>query len=31
MTPLQFSKYYNDDPNTARIELAKVTAKSHLG
>jgi IS30 family transposase len=31
MTPAQFKEYYVLDPETARIELAKVTAKSHLG
>ena len=31
MTPAQFKAYYTQDPETARLELAKVTAKSHLG
>lgn len=31
MTPAQFKEYYALDPDTARLELAKVTAKSHLG
>jgi hypothetical protein len=31
MTPAQFKQYYAKDPETARLELAKVTAKSHLG
>jgi transposase InsO family protein len=31
MTPAQFKEYYARDPETARLELAKVTAKSHLG
>ena len=31
MTPAQFKQYYDQDPETARIELAKVTEKSHLG
>lgn len=31
MTPKQFEAYYAKDPETARLELAKVTAKSHLG
>ena len=31
MTPAQFKEYYAKDPETARLELAKVTAKSHLG
>lgn len=31
MTPAQFKQYYNDNPETARMELAKVTEKSHLG
>lgn len=31
MTPAQFKQYYKDNPETARIELAKVTEKSHLG
>ena len=31
MTPAQFKEYYARDPQTARLELAKVTAKSHLG
>lgn len=31
MTPAQFKEYYAHDPETARLELAKVTAKSHLG
>lgn len=31
MTPAQFKQYYKQDPVTATLELAKVTAKSHLG
>jgi hypothetical protein len=31
MTPVQFREYYKENPETARIELAKVTEKSHLG
>jgi hypothetical protein len=31
MTPAQFKRYYSDDPETATLELAKVTEKSHLG
>lgn len=31
MTPAQFKQYYAEDPETATLELAKVTAKSHLG
>ena len=31
MTPAQFKQYYKENPETARIELAKVTEKSHLG
>ena len=31
MTPAQFKEYYECNPGTARLELAKVTAKSHLG
>jgi transposase InsO family protein len=31
MTPAQFKQYYKEDPETATLELAKVTAKSHLG
>lgn len=31
MTPVQFKEYYARDPETARLKLAKVTAKSHLG
>lgn len=31
MTPAQFKQYYEHDPETATLELAKVTAKSHLG
>jgi len=31
MTPAQFKEYYAADPDNARLELAKVTAKSHLG
>lgn len=31
MTPAQFKQYYNQDPETATLELAKVTEKSHLG
>lgn len=31
MTPAQFKVLYTRDPETARLELAKVTAKSHLG
>jgi len=30
-TPQQFKEYYAADPGTATLELAKVTAKSHLG
>lgn len=30
-TPQQFKEYYATDPETARLELAKVTARSHLG
>lgn len=31
MTPAQFKEYYAEDSDTARLELAKVTEKSHLG
>lgn len=31
MTPAQFKQYYKDNPETATLELAKVTEKSHLG
>lgn len=31
MTPTQFKQYYKDNPETATLELAKVTEKSHLG
>jgi IS30 family transposase len=31
MTPAQFKQYYARDPEAATLELAKVTAKSHLG
>jgi IS30 family transposase len=31
MTPAQFKEYYAKDPDNARLELAKVTARSHLG
>ncbi len=31
MTPAQFAQYYAENPETATLELAKVTAKSHLG
>lgn len=31
MTPAQFKQYYIDNPETATLELAKVTEKSHLG
>lgn len=31
MTPHQFKEYYASDPEAATLELAKVTAKSHLG
>lgn len=31
MTPAQFKAYYAENPSTARLELAKVTEKSHLG
>ncbi len=31
MTPAQFKQYYKQNPETATLELAKVTAKSHLG
>jgi hypothetical protein len=31
MTPKQFKEFYENDPDAARLELAKVTAKSHLG
>lgn len=31
MTPAQFKEYYQQDPEAARLELAKVTAGSHLG
>lgn len=31
MTPAQFKQYYAENPETATLELAKVTAKSHLG
>ena len=31
MTPEQFRHYYNQDPEAATLELAKVTEKSHLG
>lgn len=31
MTPSQFKQFYSQDPDNARLELAKVTAKSHLG
>lgn len=31
MTPAQFKQYYKEDPETATLELAKVTEKSHLG
>jgi IS30 family transposase len=30
-TPQQFKEYYAADPEAATLELAKVTAKSHLG
>lgn len=30
-TPQQFKEYYASDPEAATLELAKVTAKSHLG
>ncbi|MFZ1679951.1 MAG: helix-turn-helix domain-containing protein [Rhizobiaceae bacterium] len=31
MTPAQFKEYYKKDPEAATLELAKVTALSHLG
>lgn len=31
MTPAQFKEYYKKDPETATLELTKVTAQSHLG
>ena len=31
MTPAQFKQYYKENPETATLELAKVTEKSHLG
>jgi len=31
MTPAQFKQYYAEDPETATLELAKVTEKSYLG
>lgn len=31
MTPAQFKDYYKQNPEAATLELAKVTAKSHLG
>ena len=31
MTPAQFREYYAQNPATATLELAKVTAQSHLG
>lgn len=31
MTPAQFKEYYAEDPEIAKLELAKVTEKSHLG
>lgn len=31
MTPAQFKRYYAQDPETATLELARVTEKSHLG
>lgn len=31
MTPAQFKEYHSHDPENARLELAKVTDKSHLG
>lgn len=31
MTPAQFKEYYTHNPATATLELAKVTAQSHLG
>lgn len=31
MTPAQFRRYYAQDPEAARLDLAKVTEKSHLG
>src|SRR5487761_1177255 len=31
MTPAQFKQYYATNPQTATLELAKVTAKSRLG
>lgn len=30
MIPRQFKQFYRQDPDSARLELAKVTAKSHL-
>ena len=31
MTPAQFKQYYEENPEAATLELAKVTEKSHLG
>lgn len=31
MTPKQFKEYYHQDPEAVTLELAKVTAVSHLG
>lgn len=31
MTPSQFKQFYGQNPDSAKLELAKVTAKSHLG